>query len=322
MLVMVLLTGCVAGVVDAEPPPVGEASTITTAAVPPSTSTVGVSSSTSTTHLPGTTTTATSTTATLDVGDAGDRMQGDIAALAGLGVREAGSDEEAAASDYLEAVLTDLGVTVDVRPVPLPVGQSSENLVVSFGSGELHVLLGAHYDSKPPSPGADDNGSGTVVLLELARRLALGIPSGPRVTIAFFGAEEFLLGGGGDDHHFGSRLLAAEMEEAGNLPDLMVSADMIGVGDRIVAATYLDTDPAAALLLQDAASRLGVSVTIERRGDISDHEAFARAGVPAAFFWRPDNPDYHLATDTAVRTDALLEDLAILQEFLQLLGGG
>jgi hypothetical protein len=98
----------------------------------------------------------------------------------------------------------------------------------------------------------------------------------------------------------------------------MISADMVGVGEQIVAATYLDADPSAAELIAAAAAELGLTVQIIQRGDISDHEAFARLGVPSAFLWRPDNPDYHQATDLEVRTDALLEDLAILEAVLEL----
>lgn len=265
-------------------------------------------------------TSAPSTTATsvLDREAAGERMQRDLRSLVGLGVREAGSDAEAQASQFLLQSLRASGIGVEVREVPLPTGGTSLNLLARFGDGGTHVLFGAHYDSKPPSPGADDNGSGTVVLLELARRLVEAPPRSGRVTVAFFGAEEILVGYDGDSHHFGSRLLAAQMAEDGDLPDLMISADMVGVGEQIVAATYLDTDPGAAELIAQAAAELGLKVQVVRRGDISDHEAFARSGVPSAFLWRPDNPDYHRATDLVVRTEALLENLAILEAFLRL----
>ncbi len=224
------------------------------------------------------------------------------------------------AAAFLSGSLEDFGATVELREVPLPTGNTSLNVIARFGTGERHVLLGAHYDSKPPSPGADDNGSGTVVLLELARRLAESPPPDQRVTVVFFGAEEVLIGYDRTVHHFGSRLLAGQMEEGGDLPDLMVSADMIGVGSRILAATYLDSDASAAELIAEAAAALGISVVRDQRGDISDHEAFARAGVPSVFLWRPDNPDYHAASDLAVRTEVLLEDLAILGAFLDLAG--
>lgn len=245
-------------------------------------------------------------------------MQHDLGSLVALGVREAGSDAEAQASQFLLQSLQASGIDVEVREVPLPTGGTSLDLLARFGVGGTHVLFGAHFDSKPPSPGADDNGSGTVVLLELARRLVEAPPQDGIVTLAFFGAEEILVGYDGNSHHFGSRLLAEQMAEGGELPDLMISADMVGVGEQIVAATYLDADPRAAELIAEAAAELGLTVQIIQRGDISDHEAFARLGVPSAFLWRPDNPDYHQATDLEVRTEALLEDLAILEAVLEL----
>lgn len=247
-------------------------------------------------------------------------MQDDLAVLVGFGVREAGSAAEGLAAAFIEETLRGLGATVEVGEVPLPDREPSVNVLAAFGEGEVHVLLGAHFDSKPPSPGADDNGSGVVVLLEIARRLAETSPDGRRVTLAFFGAEEFLVGVDGSAHHFGSRLLAEQLAARGDLPDLMASVDMVGVGEDLLAVTYLDSDVAAAELMAEAAAQQGVTVTIESRGDISDHEAFARQGVPSVFLWRPDNPQYHLAGDREVRPEALLEDLGILEIFLELAG--
>ena len=93
---------------------------------------------------------------------------------------------------------------------------------------------------------------------------------------------------------------------------------MIGVGEQIIAATYRDSDPSAAELLAEAGSAIGIDVVIDPRGDISDHEAFARMGVPSVMFWRPDNPNYHLVEDDFSRTEALLDDLVILEGFIDL----
>ena len=247
-------------------------------------------------------------------------MQDDLAVLVGLGVREAGSEAEGLAALFIEETLRGLGATVEIGEVPLPDREASINVLATFGEGDVHVVLGAHIDSKPPSPGADDNGSGVVVLLEMARRLAEMSPDGVQITLAFFGAEEFLIGVDGNAHHFGSRLLAERLATLGDLPDLMVSVDMVGVGEDLLAVTFLDSDAATAELMAEAAARHGVTVTVESRGDISDHEAFARQGVPSVFLWRPDNPDYHLAGDLEVRPAALLEDLNILEAFLELAG--
>ncbi len=51
------------------------------------------------------------------------------------------------------------------------------------------LIVGAHYDTVPGSPGANDNGSGVVTVLELARRLARR-PTRQRLRFAWFANEE------------------------------------------------------------------------------------------------------------------------------------
>ncbi len=257
--------------------------------------------------------------ATLDTGDAAatERMLADVDALLANGPRTAGTAAERAAGGHIVGILRGWHAGVEFDTVELPTGGETRNLWVTAGSGSTRLLLGAHYDSKEGSPGADDNGSGVAVLLELARRLALAPPPGLTVDVVFFGGEEIPVGFPADQHHFGSRHLAAELEALGALPDYMVSVDQVGFGDRLVAVTFEDADPAAAQALADAAAQLGVAVGVESRGDISDHEAFARRGVPSVFMWRPDNPAYHTPEDLEVRPDALLEDLAILERLIE-----
>ncbi len=102
----------------------------------------------------------------------------------------------------------------------------------------------------------------------------------------------------------------------------MVSVDMVGFGERLLAAAYLDTDPAAVRLLRQVGEELKVPVIVISRGDISDHEAFARAGVPAAFLWRPDNPEYHRAGDAVIIPERLTQDLEIIEGFLRAVAAG
>src|SRR5919202_3948660 len=55
-------------------------------------------------------------------------------------------------------------------------GKTHENLILNLPAGNNHqkppILIGAHYDGVPGTPGADDNATGVVVLLELARIFA------------------------------------------------------------------------------------------------------------------------------------------------------
>jgi len=77
-----------------------------------------------------------------------------------------------AAEEYLTTTWKALGLTVE-RQTYLARGVACANLEVTLPGQTLQdvLLLGAHYDSVLGSPGADDNGSGVAVLLELARLL-------------------------------------------------------------------------------------------------------------------------------------------------------
>ncbi len=78
------------------------------------------------------------------------------------------------AADYISSELTTSGFTVrrqtfDVSKMPV------SNLEATLpGSGRAHeiVVVGAHYDTVPHCPGANDNGTGVASVLELARRFS------------------------------------------------------------------------------------------------------------------------------------------------------
>ena len=97
----------------------------------------------------------------------------------------------AATAGYIEAELKALGLSVTRETYDIN-GESIDNLIVNI-AGTHHpndiVILGAHYDSTPTTPGADDNGSAVAVLIETARLLQ-GIT--PRSTVRFvaFACEE------------------------------------------------------------------------------------------------------------------------------------
>ena len=251
------------------------------------------------------------------------RMRNTVHNLAAPGPREAGTAREAAAFDFVANDLAAIGVGSSRQPVGLPNGRTSANLSASFGTGPVRILIGAHIDSVAGSPGADDNASGVAILLELARRLRTGtvpVPAGTAVQLVWFGAEEHLAGRGANDHHFGSRQLAAGLAAFGVPPHWMLSVDMVGYGPTPYAVWFNGADPTAAILLSLAAGGVGISTSTAARGDISDHEAFARRGTPAAFLWRPDNPGYHNAGDTVVHDDRLVAGLRTVEAFLAAAG--
>ena len=100
------------------------------------------------------------------------RMLADLTALTGLGDRSSPAGQGKAA-EYLKQQLAQAGLQVRSLAYSYK-GASYENLEATL-PGELadrFVFVGAHYDAGSGSPGADDDASGTVAVLEAARALA------------------------------------------------------------------------------------------------------------------------------------------------------
>ena len=81
------------------------------------------------------------------------------------------------------------------------------------------ILIGAHYDAVPGTPGADDNATGVAALLELARAFAAE-PLNYPVRLVAFDMEEYGM--------LGSSQYAADLQEQGQPLRLMLSLEMLG----------------------------------------------------------------------------------------------
>jgi aminopeptidase YwaD len=202
-------------------------------------------------------------------------------------------------------------VEVDVRIVSGP--QDSQNVVGRPPGEECRAVVGGHYDSVPAGPGANDNASGTATALEIARAVAAeGVLNG--VCFVLFGAEEVGLIGSG------AFVDSLTIEERRAL-DGMLNFDMVGVGtDWLIAGALELRDLAAA-----EADDLGVVYQLSDdapEGLGSDHASFLGAGIPAVFFHRLGDPNYHTAGDQErlVQGDRLTQigelGLAVLETLL------
>lgn len=176
-------------------------------------------------------------------------------------------------------------------------------------SKDEFIVVGAHYDHlgygrgkvKEVHNGADDNASGTAVLLELARRYAER-HKGARETlprtilfIAFSGEESGVLGSNYYVNHPARPL---------DRTIAMVNFDMVGrmSGTQLLVAGR-KTAPAFADILKEADEASPVDVKISGEGGLgpSDHYSFAARKVPVLFLWTGLHADYHQATDDADR---------------------
>lgn len=222
--------------------------------------------------------------------------------------REATSAAYAGASDFVAGALVGLGYTVRRQRVPVPSGTvdgtpvdagTTQNVIgepPGFDPARPHVVVGGHLDTVPDTPGANDNGSGIAVMLELARLASLRAPRTPAVFVAF-GAEERRRRGvaGGA---WGSRayVRAVPPAQRRGIRGAIV-LDMIGNGDEVIVVARAN-DPMGRRLLE-AARRVRVPAHRQTTGRFfSDNVAFEEAGVPAAWLWAGDHPTLHSPRDT------------------------
>ena len=226
-----------------------------------------------------------------------------IRAIAGFGPRGAGGAAERKAADYVAARLREYGYTVRTQTVRITGGRTSRNVIAEkAGTAPGVVVVGGHMDSKPPSPGGNDNASGVGVTLELARCLALSKGLVPTVRFIGFGAEE-IAGPSPDDHHFGARQYVASLSASERARiKAMVSIDMVGYGTTFNIRTMRIGPMTAVGALQSWGRYTGQPLPFLKdpgRFGWSDHEAFEHVGIPVAWLeWRND-PVYHTARDTA-----------------------
>ncbi|MDH5525832.1 MAG: M20/M25/M40 family metallo-hydrolase [Nitrospirota bacterium] len=134
-----------------------------------------------------------------------------------------------AAADYIDAELASGGYEVTREPVPAPKDMPDavcHNLVAERpGTDPAGIwLIGAHYDTVPGTPGADDNASAVAALLEMARHFA-GVS--PRDTVRFVAlANEEMPHFTRPSH--GAMAHAAGCRRRGEKIRLMASLEMLG----------------------------------------------------------------------------------------------
>ena len=229
------------------------------------------------------------------------------------------------AAQYVDSVLREH--SADVQQMPFDVhGRTYRNVVARFGPVEGdRVIVGAHYDTAGPLPGADDNASGVAGILELARLLAGEIPAAPVELVAFTLEEAPIFGTGA----MGSAVHAGHLASEGIGVRLMLSLEMIGYftdrdGSQRFPAPGLEllyprTGNFIAVVGKIGEGRAVRRVRDAMRGatplpvhsiaaprflpgvDLSDHRSYWERGFTAMMitdtaFYR--NPNYHTADDT------------------------
>jgi Zn-dependent M28 family amino/carboxypeptidase len=225
-----------------------------------------------------------------------------------IGPREATSANFAAAAAFVEKRFESFGYDVRRTKVRVPAGNSwgtpvrrgtSINVIAEpagFDASKPHVVVGAHLDTVPVAPGAEDNASGIAVMLQLAAMVKQQ-PTGLPVQFIAFGAEE-PRGSGDALHHFGSRQHVATLNRTErHAVQAMVALDRVGVRASYVPVCTANSqgnrvrdDLRAAARRADIPTRTCTNYT-------SDHWSYAKAGIPAVRLGSIPYAGYHSRGD-------------------------
>lgn len=249
-----------------------------------------------------------------------------------FGPRVPGTPGHAAQLDWMLARLDTLAdaVEADTFTHVTTAGDSLSltNVLARFRPGEgRRIVLVAHWDTRPtsdraadstlrdvPVPGANDGGSGTAVLLELAELFAQQPPP-VGVDLLLVDGEDY--GPGTEDMFLGAKRYAEGLPPVtatgAGRPIYGILLDMVGDADASFPAESYSVDlaPAVVSKIRAAARRVGHDDLFPRwvgRGLYDDHIPLNDAGLPTAnvidFTFGPDNRYWHTPEDTPDKLSA------------------
>ena len=262
------------------------------------------------------------------------RLRGHVAALEGVRHPTAAPERHRAARDYVATALRALGLPVELVPFTFR-GRTHHNVVATVSGRDARrprLLVGAHYDSTPDTPGADDNASGIAAMIECARLVA---PRARDAGVEFVGLD--LEEQQTTTYRVGSRRLARERRARGEALAGALILEMVGYRDPTPGAQIVP--PFLGIDVPRTGDFLAAVGDTRSRALLDGFVAAARAAVPElpivpyrtrlrgwllpltrlsdnASFWDARypslmltdtaflrNPHYHRASDTSATLD-------------------
>lgn len=272
----------------------------------------------------------------------GQKAYEHVAKLVAFGPHPPASDAIHRVQDYIRSQLKSFGCSTDEDAfnAQTPIGTlAMKNISAKIpGSGQGIILLLTHYDTLRLDNfvGAEDSGSSTGLMLEMARLLCNQPKRAGAVWIAFLDGEEAQVVADGQaqwsdaDSVYGSRELAARLAVSGELKNVraVILADMIGQKNLQIMRESSSTKWLTDLVWRTAAKLGYGSVFVSEQMNISDdHQPFLQRHVPATDiidlagyqsmgYWHTpqDTLDKISARSLAIVGHVILESVAELQK--------
>jgi glutaminyl-peptide cyclotransferase len=215
-----------------------------------------------------------------------------VARLVAFGPHPPATDAMRAVQKYIHGQLESFGCVVDEDDFNAQTemgNMAMKNIIAKIpGTGQGIVLLLTHYDTKRVDNfvGAEDAGSSSGLMLEMARILCSQPKRTNAVWIAFLDGEETQAHFDWDeaDSLYGSREMAARLVLSGDSKRMraVILADMVGQKNLVLPRDSESTDWLTDLIWKTAASLGYKDIFLSRKtynGD--DHEPFLKRGMPA-----------------------------------------
>lgn len=223
----------------------------------------------------------------------GARALEHIKQLVAIGPRVAGTPGAQKTRDYISKHITALGLKVEEQPfdarTPLGVAKMVNLRVTIPGTNASapRIIVAGHYDTKRFEEfsfvGANDAGSSTAFLIELARVLKDSWKGASAIELLWLDGEEAVLEWVNQDHTYGSRHYVQTARADGTLKSIkaLVLVDMVGDRDLRIQRESNST-PWLTDIIWAQAQKLGRREFLNASTPIEDdHIEFLRAGVPA-----------------------------------------
>ena len=176
---------------------------------------------------------------------------------------------------------------VTVKSVTLPSRNLIAEMPASTDTGKT-VVIGAHYDTVPDSPGANDNASGVAAIMTIARQVA-GNSYPFKVRFVLFGAEEVGLFG---SRHYVDTLGPEEIDDT----VAMLNFDSVGSGSGFGVLGDGGLTQETLRLGEQFGPNLIRPTTLPPNVS-SDHAPFQDAGIPVMFLISDDSTRIHTPED-------------------------
>jgi len=248
----------------------------------------------------------------------GEKAFAHVQHLVGLGPRPAGSEALEKSRLYIIEQLKSAGWNVSRSEFSdqTPRGKMTfVNLIARFGTSDKNeaaqFLLCSHYDTKTFDTirfvGANDGGSSTGLLIEMARVLALNPVLAAKIELLFFDGEEAFENFTATDGLYGSRHFAQELRDSGKAKSVRGGILFDMIGDKSLDVTLPPDSPAdLARNIFAAADALGQRghFTYLSGGITDDHTPLNQIGIPVIDLIDFNFPPWHTAGDTLDKISA------------------